>query len=260
MKEKVLGLLALLYSAIITLKISVITLVQVYRGTFRRDIGDHRLRYWSSRLLELARANYTICNPYHVQFELGKRYIVMSNHNSYYDIPLIFLALPGSIRMLAKAELFRVPVWGSGMRVGEFVSVNRRNTQQAIKDLQVAREKMESGIILWISPEGTRSRTNNLGIFKKGGFMLALETGASIVPVGIRGAREIMPPGTWICRFGKQVEVHIGQPIDITQYDLQTRDQLMEDVEMEIRQLAGLDVGEQAPSQREAKNEPSQSA
>src|SRR4029079_5554001 len=93
--------------------------------------------------------------------------------------PLIFAALPGSIRMLTKKELFRVPIWGRGLAAGEFVSLDRSQRQQAIRDLGAARDKMADGVILWVAPEGTRSKDGRLGSFKKGGFLLALENGAA---------------------------------------------------------------------------------
>jgi 1-acyl-sn-glycerol-3-phosphate acyltransferase len=72
----------------------------------------------------------------------------MSNHRSHYDIPLIFLSLPGSIRMLTKKELFNIPIWGRGLRAAEFLSIDRRDHAQAMKDMEYAKERMQSGIVL----------------------------------------------------------------------------------------------------------------
>ncbi len=229
----------LLASVLATLRISIATMWDVLRGRSRRHAGDARLRWWSGRLLELADIDCRVSNPAGVRLGDGTATILMTNHASLYDIPLTFVAIPGSIRMLTKKELFRVPIWGRAMRAGEFISIDRHNRDRALEDLAAAREKMESGITLWIAPEGTRSKDGRLGPFKKGGFMLALETGARIVPVGIRGADRVLPPGTFgQLELGCTVEVHIGEPVDCRQWSLETRDEWMEEIATRISDLA----------------------
>lgn len=228
-----------LKSLAITLWISIETIYRVYSGTETREKCDRRLRWWSAKLLKFLKLSYITVNPSRVGFSPGKPYIIMSNHSSLCDIPLIFVTMPGSIRMLTKSELFDVPIWGRGMREGEFISVDRDNRRQAIKDLQAAQKKMESGIIVWVAPEGTRSQTGELGPFKKGGFMLAMKTGATIVPVGIRGAFHVLPAKTLDFQLGSHAEVHIGNPIDASKFTAKTRDKLMQDVEQQLRQLTG---------------------
>ncbi len=223
-----------------TMRVTMPTVYEAYRGQYRREVADSRLSWWSTKLLEITKVSYTVFNPFQVKLESGKPYIIMSNHGSFYDIPLVYIGLPGSIRMLAKKELFRVPFWGSGMRASEFVSVGRNNRQQALLDLENARQKMESGITIWLAPEGTRSRSGELQPLKKGGFKLALQTGATIIPMGIRGARDIMPPDSWNIHSGKHVEIHIGAPIDATQYTFERRDELVEEVAQQIQELANL--------------------
>jgi 1-acyl-sn-glycerol-3-phosphate acyltransferase len=143
--------------------------------------------------------------------------------------------------MLTKQELFRVPIWGRGLAAGEFVSIDRSDHEQALKDLDAAREKMASGISLWIAPEGTRSRDGTLGEFKKGGVMLAIRTGATIIPVGIRGSRDILPPKTFFnVRLGCKPEVHVGEPIDARDYSVESRDLLLALVRDRISTLAGI--------------------
>jgi 1-acyl-sn-glycerol-3-phosphate acyltransferase len=225
-----------------TLRISVPTIAEVYRGAYRRSDGDARLRWWSKRLLELIDLSYTVVGAERFAPTAGQATILMSNHQSLYDIPLVFVSLPGSIRMLTKKELFRVPIWGRGLRAGEFVSIDRRDRAQAMRDLAEARRKMEDGIVLWVAPEGTRSRDGRLGPFKKGGFMLALETGARIVPLGIRGARQVLSAGTFRgLNLGCSAEVRVGEPIDAGAYSRADRDRLMADVERAICGLAGIE-------------------
>ncbi|RFA30526.1 hypothetical protein CAI21_05625 [Alkalilimnicola ehrlichii] len=223
----------------ITLWISVRTLFEVYTGRFRREVGDRRLRWWSSRLLKYVGVDCRVANPHGFAFEPGKRYVVMCNHRSLYDIPITFVALPGSIRMLAKKELFKVPIWGQGMRAGEFISIDRVNFEQAVKDLEAAKAKMASGIILWAAPEGTRSREGALLPFKKGPFRVALDTGAVILPIGIRGADRVLPPKTTRFSFGERVDIAIGKPIDSAEYATTEIKRLMDDVRRQIETLGG---------------------
>jgi 1-acyl-sn-glycerol-3-phosphate acyltransferase len=223
----------------VTLAITIPTVLEVYRGSYRREDGDRRLRWWSQRLLSYVDLRFRVVNPHGVEIPHGRPCILMSNHSSLYDIPLLFMALPGSIRMLTKKELFRVPIWGRGLAAGEFVAIDRKNREQAIRDLAAARDKMASGIVLWLAPEGTRSRDGRLGAFKKGGFMLALETGATIIPIGIRGCRGVLPAKTLRFELGCTAEVHLGRPIDASTFGPATRDTLMSNVERQIRELSG---------------------
>jgi 1-acyl-sn-glycerol-3-phosphate acyltransferase len=152
--------------------------------------------------------------------------IYMSNHQSLYDIPAIGAIVPG-VRMVTKAELFKVPVWGQALKASGFVSINRRNRASAIASLKEAAARMKAGTNIWISPEGTRSRTGALNEFKKGGFVMAIETGATIVPVTITGTYEILPPKTSAVRLGRAVTVRFHPPIDAGAYTLEDKESLM---------------------------------
>jgi len=220
-----------------TLFITIQVLWQQLTNTYDRKFGDKMLRWWSSRLLSAVDVKYSVNDPFNVKIEPGRRYIIMSNHSSHYDIPLIIMSINGSIRMLTKKELFKVPLWGKGMKAGEFIAIDRHDLEQAKKDLKAAREKMESGIVLWIAPEGTRSKTGKLGEFKKGGMIMAIESGATIIPVGIIGSGAILPPKTWDFYLGQQVKINIGQPIDASKYTLEQKDGLINEVRASIINL-----------------------
>ncbi|HVV69722.1 MAG TPA: lysophospholipid acyltransferase family protein [Gammaproteobacteria bacterium] len=219
----------------ISLKYSVASM----RVTARPDI-DRIARQWSKDLLACVDVHYTIHNPHQVQLQPNRPYILMSNHASHYDIPLILLSVPGSIRMISKKEIFRIPIWGYILRRAEFLTIERNNPQQAIKDLELVKEKMQSGIIPWIAPEGTRSRHGKLNPFKKGAFMLALQTQALIIPIGIRGSGNILPPDTWDFNIGQDVEIHINPPIDTTNYSITTRNELISAVRQSIQEASGM--------------------
>lgn len=223
-----------------TLRITFIVLYRAHsKGGYPRSYGDKWLKWWAGKLVDAVRIDYTVNDPHGVEIEPGKRYIVMCNHRSHYDIPLMMLSIPGSVRMLTKKELFKVPLWGRGLKAGEFISIDRSDLEQARKDLAGAREKMESGVVVWIAPEGTRSREGRLGPFKKGGFVMAIESGATIIPVGIQGTEKVLKPKTLEFFLDQKVEIAIGAPLEASGYTLEQKEGLMDEVRASIAGLCG---------------------
>ncbi len=222
-----------------TLVISIYGLYMRFTNTYDREHATNVLRWWSTILLKAVDASWEVKNPHHVTITPGRAHIIMSNHRSHYDIPLIFVSLPGSIRMLTKKELFKIPIWGRAMKAVEFISIDRHNHEQALRDLDEARKMMESGIVLWVAPEGTRSRTGKLGEFKKGGIMLALQMGAVIIPVGIQGSQKILKPDSFEFNLNQKVLVNIGETIDASGYSMDERDRLMNDIRRAMQDLSG---------------------
>ena len=222
-----------------TLSICFLVFYQRLTRTYNREYADSVLRWWSGVLLGAVGATWEVHNAQNAAVKPGRPHIIMANHRSYYDIPLSFVSLPGSIRMLTKKEFFKVPIWGTGMKSAEFISIDRHDHEQALKDLDEARILMQSGIVLWVAPEGTRSRSGKLQEFKKGGFMLALQTGAVIIPVGIRGSETILPPDTFDFVLGRKIEVYVGEPVAASLYNTDKRDVLMQDVRKVIEGLCG---------------------
>jgi len=232
--QKLLIFIKIIYS---TLRISIGTIFDSYFRGPHRGRDNERLRWWASYILKSINLTFEIFNPQQVKFEPGKHYIIMSNHNSHYDIPLMYMAFPSTtLRMLTKKELFRTPIWGRGLKAAEFISIDRHDHNQALKDMGYAKEKMESGITLWIAPEGKRSRTGELLGFKKGGFFLSIQTEATIIPVGIRGTRNALPPGTLDFTLNQHAEIRIGQPVNASQYT--RKEALMETVRSQIHNLS----------------------
>jgi 1-acyl-sn-glycerol-3-phosphate acyltransferase len=207
---------------------SAATVWDARRGKLTRELVDQRCEALGRGCLEDAQIDLVVQGL--ERLDLSKPYLFMSNHQSLYDIPILFAALKGRLRMVAKKELFRVPIWGQALTVAEFVSIDRKDRFKAVQSLKEAARLMQSGINVWIAPEGTRSRDGRLQSFKKGGFMLALETGAQIVPVAIKGASSVIPPKSFRVRLGQRVEVEFGPPIDAAAYSVEDRQALMQAV------------------------------
>jgi 1-acyl-sn-glycerol-3-phosphate acyltransferase len=199
-------------------RITAPTLVELARGSLERDAIDQRARWFARRVVELLEVQLVTSGAESVP---PGAVVYMSNHQSHLDIPILYATLPSpTIRMLAKAELFRIPLWGRALRAAEFVEVDRANHAGAVRSIEHAARLVRDGVSIYLAPEGTRSHDGRIGKLKKGGFHLALGTGVPIVPVAIRGTLQILPPGGRVMRSGQCVSVQIGAPIDVAGCDI----------------------------------------
>jgi 1-acyl-sn-glycerol-3-phosphate acyltransferase len=199
-----------------TLAISVPTVLDAARGRITKEGCDDRLAGWCAKVVEHTGMSLDVRGRENVA--PGQTYLVMSNHQSHYDIPVLYYVLGANMRMVAKIELFRVPIFGPAIREAGFIAIDRSNREKAIASLAEAKRTLASGTNVWIAPEGTRSTTGELGTFKKGGFMLALDMQWPILPVTISGTRDILPAHGLFATPGANVTVTLHPPIDPTEY------------------------------------------
>ena len=205
-----------------------------------RDLTGKQVLSWANNILDLVRAKCEVINPNNIEPQEGVPTIILCNHSSLYDIPISFLVFPKHpIRMLAKKELSKIPLMGKAMQRAESPIIDRKNRKQAIKDLQAIKKLLQSGIVMWIAPEGTRSRDGKLAAFKKGPFITAIQTKANIIPIGIRGAFDILPAKTFRFTIGQKIQVHVGQPISAASYSLDNKDELINKTHAEMLKLVG---------------------
>jgi len=173
------------------------------------------------------------------RFDPRRPHIFMSNHESFMDGPLLLSLIPGTPRVIFKRSLMRVPVLGLGMRHVGFVPVDRRGAEGGKKSIARAAALIrERGYSFLIFPEGTRTRDGKLQPFRRGGFFLALASGAPIVPVTIRGAFELMPRGQWYARRGR-VGVTFHDPIPVAGCEEETMGALMDKVRAAVLSAQG---------------------
>jgi 1-acyl-sn-glycerol-3-phosphate acyltransferase len=163
-------------------------------------------------------------------------FICMSNHQSNFDIPVLLGCLPVPFRWLAKAELFKIPIFGRAMRGAGYIPIDRSDRPAAIASLRQAAAAVRSGVSVVIFPEGTRSPDGTLRPFKKGGFVMAIESGVPIVPVALRGTFDIMPKGRLLIQ-PREVFMEIGAPIAVAGYDAHTKEALMDEVRSALQRL-----------------------
>ncbi len=153
-------------------------------------------------------------------------YIIMSNHQSHFDVLAFYGHWGRQFRWVIKEELRRAPGLGWYCSAGGHLFVDRSSRERAIASLRAARPLLEGGTSVMIFPEGTRSRDGRLQDFKKGGFMMALDLGLPILPVTISGSRDVLPRGTVRMMPGK-VEIKVHPPVDPADYGVERRDELM---------------------------------
>lgn len=196
--------------------------------------GDVRFLYWAGMGLAYYGARLTGAKAKLVgldKIDPAGTYIFMSNHVSNLDPPLLVPKIPGRTSVLAKKEIWRIPILGKALDLAEIVPVERSNREAAINSIRRASEVMRHHINMTIFPEGTRSPDGRLMPFKKGPFHLAAETGFSIVPVTILGTYEMMPKGKLIVKGGTATLV-FHAPVDPKQFA--SREELMEIVRKAI--------------------------
>jgi 1-acyl-sn-glycerol-3-phosphate acyltransferase len=207
-----------------TLAISVPTVIDALLGRVKKDTCDARLTSWGKKIIAHARMEVTVRGRENMGE--GATYLLMSNHQSHYDIPVLFYVIGANLRMLGKVELFKIPIFGEAARQAGFIAVDRSDRTQAMKSLAVAKDTLTQGVHVWIAPEGTRSRTGDLLPFKKGGFTLALEAGLPVLPISIQGTKDALHAADIRSRHDAKVRVTISPPLEarsFTQGDLKTR-------------------------------------
>lgn len=208
-----------------TLLISVPTVIDGYRGTGSPEKFDQRLLAWSGRILRCANASLQVSGaPLPPSDET---FVVMSNHQSLYDIPVMYQTLCGRrLRMVAKTELFRVPIWSRAMRESGMIELDRSDRRAALESLKRAGEQIRSGTNVWIAPEGTRSRTGILGPFKSGGFHMALEARVRILPITIENSFRVMSANSLLMTPNLTIRVVVHEPIDPASFGRRRREDL----------------------------------
>jgi len=171
--------------------------------------------------------------------EWSRPMVVMANHNSHLDIPILYAALPRAFGMLAKSDLFRFPVFGRAMSGVGCVAIDRENKASARESILRAAEQVRAGDGIVVFPEGTRGDGASVRSFKKGPFHLVQAAGVPVVPVGVRGSAHICPRDSFKV-FPGVADVTIGAPIYPRGPSATERNRLADEVRQTIARLSGL--------------------
>ena len=181
----------------------------------RGHVAHWCARAWSWLILATTGVDVRVTGLERVK--AGETYVFISNHQSIYDIPVIFASLPFQLRIIAKESLGRFPFLGWHLVRAGHLLVDRRNPDRS-GILNRWRGLVAERISLIIFPEGTRSASGELGHFKAGSFLLALEAGLTIVPVTVSGTIHVMKKGRLMTCPG-QVTLEVHEPIEAPRID-----------------------------------------
>lgn len=183
-------------------------------------------RRWSRAILRAAGVEVVLEGVENLSQEDAQ--VLVANHESWFDVLALAGWLPVDYRFVAKKELKGIPIFGPAWQACRHIAIDRRDQQAAIDALARARRDVhetEQPLTVVMYPEGTRSPDGQLLPFKKGAFVLAIQIGVPVIPVGITGARGVMPKGSFRIRPGT-IRIRIGEPISTDGLALRDRDDL----------------------------------
>ena len=207
----------------------------------KKNIGNWIGRFWSWMNLGLSGTRVWVKGM--KKIDRHRRYIVMSNHQSHYDVWALIAYMPLQLRWVMKIELRSIPVFGLGCEKLGMIYVDRGDSQRAHESLESAKDKIRAGASVVFFPEGTRSPDGSIQEFKKGGFVMALATETPILPITINGSRYALPKGMPLLMKPGKIQIIIHDPIEVGGLTYEDRDALMGRVREVIEKDLDLEYG-----------------
>lgn len=197
------------------LRIFISTIIHTYKAIKSIKLyGDSTYystaRQWSEQILQIADIKVEVFGRENISS--NETYIFAANHSDLFDIPVLLVALQHDFRIIYKKELEKIPIFGPGIAKSPYIGIVRDNPSDALKSIDSAIQSVKEGISVLVFPEGTRTKTGELGQFKRGGFMLAARSGKPVVPVFVKGTFGLSSSSKFRIKSGKVI-VNIGEPI-----------------------------------------------
>jgi len=220
-------------AVLVTIPIAIATmLIAIFRST--SPWIDRLIRLWARALvtaagIDLHSENMETIDPM-------KRYVLVCNHYSYLDIPCILTAVPQPIRFMAKASLFKIPIFGWALGRTGFIPIDRKNRRTAVKSFDLAAARIRKGNTIVIFPEEGRSRQREMRPFQRGAFLLAMKSGQTLVPMAMDGTFDVFPARSWRVRPGR-VTLRVGAPIETEGVSVRDKDRLSEQSRAQIQRM-----------------------
>ncbi len=218
-------ILTVITAIIVTFVLGLTVIIAALFGIEDKPDGiyDKVPRWWSSAVLWAAGIKIRVHGLDKVS-DSGP-HIFASNHVSWFDVPSLAKVLP-RYKFVAKAELFKVPIFGRAMRAAGMIEIQRDNRKAAFGAYEVAADRIKAGNSVVVFPEGTRGHAYPLRPFKKGPFVLAIAAGVPIVPIIVHGTIEVMRKGSLWAHPGT-IDIHLLEPVVTTEVDYDHREALM---------------------------------
>lgn len=172
--------------------------------------------FWSRSVLWLLLVPIKVTGRENVDSQ--KSYVFVANHQSFLDVFAVYGWLPNNFKWLMKKELRKIPFVGTACVAAGHIFVDRSNPRAAMESLTYIKAQLHDGMSTVIFPEGTRTKTGEMGRFKAGAFKIAMDMGLPVVPITLNGFYKSMPSGQFFVNPRSRVSLHIGKPIDISQF------------------------------------------
>jgi len=172
-------------------------------------------QFWSRSFFWLMLLPVSVDGAEHIQPK--QSYVFVANHQSMFDVWLVYGWLPVVFKWLMKAELRKVPFVGTACKAAGHIFVDRRNAKAALESIKDVEKQLTGGVCTVIFPEGTRSLNGETGRFKRGAFQIALDLGLPVIPLSLSGCFDVLPKGKPFVHRNA-VHMHIGEPIDLKQF------------------------------------------
>jgi 1-acyl-sn-glycerol-3-phosphate acyltransferase len=182
-------------------------------------------KIWAYTMLAVSLVRTEIKNK--ARIIKGQSYVIISNHQSLYDILALVTTLGIQFRWFIKKEILKVPIFGYGLYAARNIYLDRTDTARAIESINKGMDRLPRGAGVMVFAEGTRSADGRIQEFKKGGFMAAIVRQLPILPVTINGSRRVLPKGSLVVKPGK-IQVVVADPIETTGYTADTVQELMD--------------------------------
>ena len=200
-----------------------ITLAATFSST--GNLAFNLSKLWAWTLLIATRVRTRIVGK--EKTKKGQTYIIISNHQSQFDILALVTRLGIQFRWIIKKELLKIPLFGYALLASRNIFIDRSNTKESIESINRGMKRLPKGTSIMVFAEGTRSPDGKIHPFKKGGFVLAIDYGLPILPITINGSRKVLPKGSVVFTPG-EIEVIVGDPIDTRGYTRESLPELME--------------------------------
>jgi 1-acyl-sn-glycerol-3-phosphate acyltransferase len=238
-------ILTILTAIVVTLVLGTFVILAALVGVKDKPGGifERIPRWWSASVLWAAGIRVRVHGRENAGG--GDPRIFASNHVSWFDVPALAKILP-RYKFVAKAELFKVPIFGAGMRAVGMIEIQRENRKAAFGAYEVAADRIRHGSSVVVFPEGTRGHDYPLRAFKKGPFVLAIAAGVPIVPIIVHGTIEIMRKGSLWAHPGT-IDIHLLEPVSTSGVDYNDREALMVKVRDRMADAMKTHYGVQSP-------------
>ena len=188
------------------------------------DLAFNISKLWAYVMLSVS---FVRCEVKHREkIQKGISYIIVSNHQSLFDILALVTTLKIQFRWIIKQEIFRVPFFGYALYASRNIFIDRSHRDRAIESINRGIDRLPEGRSVMVFAEGTRSPDGRIREFKKGGFVPAVMRNIPILPVTVNGSRQVLPKGSLAARAGT-IQVVVGDPIDTSGYTTDRIDELI---------------------------------